>query len=260
MKDHYHTIEYYVENKVATIRLNRPEAFNAFTAEMNKEIIDALRYAEKDRDARCIVMTGAGKGFCAGEDLGGVDENTNHADFLRKRYHPMVKAIKNTSKPIVAAVNGTAAGAGMSLALAADFRLMSADAKFISAFTNIGLLPDSGFLYMLPRIVGYAKAMEIAVLGKPIHAKDAYEIGLVTEVYEPSEWDEKVKEFVTSLAQIPPKSFSLIKRYLLDSMHEPFSHFLEKEAQAQRIAGLTKDHIEGLNAFKERRKPEFMGE
>ncbi|WP_240374748.1 enoyl-CoA hydratase/isomerase family protein [Bacillus piscicola] len=259
MSQEYETILYRKESGTATICLNRPEAFNAFTAQMNKDIIHSLRQAEKDDGVRSIMITGAGKAFCAGEDLGGVDEKTNHAAFLRKRYHPMLKALKNTSKPVTAAVNGTAAGAGMSLALACDFRLVKPDVKFVSAFTGIGLIPDTGFLYMLPRVIGYAKAMELAVLGKPLTGKEAFQLGLATEMIEPPEWEEKTVQFTDKLAAMPTTAVSLIKRYMIDSMHEPLDEFLEKEAQAQRIAGATADHKEGLAAFKEKRTAQFTG-
>lgn len=259
MKSSYETISYTLNNGVVTITLNRPKAFNAFTEQMNREVISALREATKDEAARSIVLTGEGRAFCAGEDLSGVDENTNHASFLRDRYHPMMKAIKLTPKPIIAAVNGIAAGAGMSVALAADFRLAKPHVKFVSAFMNIGLIPDSGFLYSLPRIVGYAKAMEIAVLGKPITGEEAFSLGLVTELIEETVWEDEVQRFAESLASLPTKSFSLIKRYMMDGMHQPFEQMLENEAQAQRIAGSSKDHLEGLQAFKEKRKPDFTG-
>ncbi|WP_217586293.1 enoyl-CoA hydratase/isomerase family protein [Lentibacillus saliphilus] len=254
------TIRYERADGIATITLNRPQAFNAFTPTMNQEIIKALKDATKDAAVRAIVITGQGRAFCAGEDLGGVDDETDHAAFLRERYHPMMRLIKETPKPIIAAINGTAAGAGMSLALAADFRLVKADAKLISAFMNIGLIPDSGFLYELPRLVGYAKALEIAVLGESLSGQDAYDIGLATEVFSADEWEEKVQSFSHALAQKPTKAFSLIKRYMMDGMHEAYEVMLEKEAQAQRIAGKSADHTEGLQAFKEKREAQFTGQ
>lgn len=241
------------------IVLNRPSSFNSFTEKMNKEIIHALKIAGKDKEVRSIVITGEGKAFCAGEDLAGVDEHTNHAEFLRNRYHPMMRTIKQTPKPIIAAVNGTAAGAGMSLALAADFRLVKPDAKFISAFMNIGLIPDSAFLYYLPRLIGYAKALEVVVLGKPISGEEAVHLGLATELIDQEEWDEKVSAFAERLAAMPTKSISLVKRYMANGMNMTFDEMLEKEAQAQRIAGNSNDHKEGLYAFKEKRKPQFTG-
>ncbi|WP_411790191.1 enoyl-CoA hydratase/isomerase family protein [Halobacillus rhizosphaerae] len=255
----FHTIQYKKSKGVALIVISRPGAFNAFTEQMNKELIRAMKMASKDEEIRVIGITGEGKAFCAGEDLGGIDENTNHESFLRKRYHPMMKAIKVTPKPIVALVNGTAAGAGMSLALAADFRLVKENAKFVSAFINIGLIPDSAFIYYLPRIVGYAKAMEISLLSEPITGQKAFDLGLATEVYQDHEWDEKTEAFLTRIAALPTKAVSLVKRYMVDGMNNSFEEVLNKEAQAQRIAGATKDHIEGLSAFKNKRKPAFSG-
>ncbi|MFD2043666.1 enoyl-CoA hydratase/isomerase family protein [Ornithinibacillus salinisoli] len=255
----FKTIVYEVKESIATITLNRPSAYNAITAEMNMEITKALKMGNRDESVRCIVITGNGKAFCSGQDLAGVDEETNHATFLRERYHPMLKAMKQTHKPIVAAINGTAAGAGMSLALAADYRLMQPNAKFVSAFLNVGLIPDSGFLYMLPRLVGYANALEISTIDKPITGEEASGIGLVTKVINPTEWEEEVWAFAKQLAELPTTSFSLIKRYMIDGMHSELDVFLEQEAHAQRIAGLTKDHQEGLRAFVERRKPNFSG-
>ncbi|WP_096273038.1 enoyl-CoA hydratase/isomerase family protein [Paucisalibacillus globulus] len=247
------------KGKVLTITLHRPKAYNAFTEQMNREIVKALRAATKDERVTCIVITGSGKAFCSGQDLAGVDENTNHASFLRERYHPMLQALKETPKPVIAAINGTAAGAGMGLAFACDFRLMKHNAKLVSAFMNIGLIPDSGFLYMLPRLVGYGKALEIAALGKPLLAEESLKLGLVTEVFDEDEWDDKVEEFAERVANLPTKAFSLIKRYMLDSMHTEYETFLEQESFAQRIAGLTEDHQEGLRAFVEKRKPNFTG-
>lgn len=247
------------KGKVLTITLHRPKAYNAFTEQMNREIVKALRAATKDERVTCIVITGSGKAFCSGQDLAGVDENTNHASFLRERYHPMLQALKETPKPVIAAINGTAAGAGMGLAFACDFRLMKHNAKLVSAFMNIGLIPDSGFLYMLPRLVGYGKALEIAALGKPLLAEESLKLGIVTEVIDEDEWDVKVEEFAERVANLPTKAFSLIKRYMLDSMHTEYETFLEQESFAQRIAGLTEDHQEGLRAFVEKRKPNFTG-
>lgn len=258
-KEDYQTILYEKNKGVAFIVLNRPSSYNAFTEEMNKDIIHALKFASKDDGVRSVVITGKGKAFCAGEDLAGVNEDTDHGTFLRTRYHPMMKAIKETPKPIVAAVNGIAAGAGMSLALAADFRLVKPESKFVSAFMNIGLIPDSGFLYVLPRLIGYAKALEVAVLGKPITGTEAHQLGLATEIIASPDWEEKVADFAESLAALPTQSFSLIKRYMMDGMHLPFEEMLEKEAQAQQIAGKSNDHHEGLQAFKEKRKPKFAG-
>ncbi|WP_027964015.1 enoyl-CoA hydratase-related protein [Halalkalibacillus halophilus] len=256
----YETILYDEKDGIATITLNRPKAYNAFTKEMNHEITKALKVANKNKGVRCVVFTGEGKAFCSGQDLQDVDEDTNHAEFLRARYQPMLKQLKDMAKPTVAAVNGTAAGAGMSLALACDFRLMRSDAKFLSAFVGIGLVPDSGMMYHLPRLVGYAKAMEITVLGKPMKAQEAHELGLATEVVKESEWKEQVSAFTQNIANMPTTSIALVKRYMMDSMHESYDEFLEKEAYAQRIAGQSTDHREGVQAFKEKRQPTYTGQ
>ncbi|GIO26695.1 enoyl-CoA hydratase/isomerase family protein [Ornithinibacillus bavariensis] len=255
----FETILYEKNNKIATIYLNRPASYNAFTQKMNQEITYAFKLATKDEEIRCIVLTGSGKAFCSGQDLAEVDEQTNHATFLRERYHPMLQTIKQTPKPVIAAVNGIAAGAGMGLALAADFRLMKENAKFVSAFMNIGLVPDSGFLYILPRLIGYAKALEVTVLGKPIVAEEAKALGLATEVYSEQDFLEQVENFAFQMVALPTKAFSLLKRYMLDSMHTDYGTFLEQEAYAQRIAGMSTDHLEGLQAFVEKRNPNFIG-
>lgn len=255
----FETIIYGKDAAIAKITLNRPEAYNAFTAQMNKEIITALKMASKDKAVRCIVVTGSGKAFCSGQDLAEVDEDTNHAKFLRERYHPMLKAMNELPKPIIAAVNGIAAGAGMSFALAADFRLIHPETRLISAFMDVGLVPDSGLMYMLPRIVGYAKALEISVFGEPINGEQAYDLGLGTELIT-TDWEKGVAAFANKTAKLPTKSFSLIKRNLLTSMHLSLDEALELEAQAQRIAGMSNDHQEGLRAFSEKQKPIFSGQ
>ncbi|MDY0409609.1 enoyl-CoA hydratase-related protein [Virgibacillus soli] len=255
----YETIKLVEDEGIATIVLNRAKQYHAFTPTMNKEIIAMLQALDRDEMIRAIVITGSGKAFCAGEDLGGVDDQTDHGEFLRTRYHPMVRAMRHVHKPIIAAVNGVAAGAGMSLALAADFRIVQRGAKFVSAFMNIGLIPDSGFIYFLPRLVGYAKALEIATLGETISAEEALALGLATKVVTKEDWEQEVKKFATQLARVPTKAFSLTKRYMHDGMHLPMDIVLEHEAQAQRIAGQTEDHQEGMQAFIEKRQPHFKG-
>ncbi|MGP3562496.1 enoyl-CoA hydratase-related protein [Geobacillus sp. BK01] len=255
----YETIRYEVKEQVAWLTLNRPDQMNAFTEQMNAEVIKSLKQAAADQNVRCVVITGAGRAFCAGEDLSGVTEEMNHGDVLRTRYAPMMRALHRLEKPVVAAVNGVAAGAGMSLALACDFRLLSEKASFAPAFIHIGLVPDAGHLYYLPRLIGRAKALEVAVLGEKIYAEQAVSLGLATKVIPLSNWEEEVTQFAERLAAMPTKAIGLVKRLLQESEEAAFDRYLEREAECQRIAGLTSDHREGVKAFFEKRKPTFQG-
>lgn len=256
----FETILYEVRNGVAYLTLNRPDKLNAFTEQMNSEIQKALKQAAADDEVRCLVITGAGRAFCSGEDLGGVTEELDHGEVLRKRYAPMMKMLHRFEKPVVAALNGVAAGAGMSLALACDFRLASEKASFVQAFIHVGLLPDAGNLYYLPRLIGHAKALELAVLGEKVTANQALDLGLVTKVIAEDVWEQEVQAFAERLASMPTKAIGLIKRYMNESWHASFENYLEKEAHGQRIAGLTADHKEGVRAFLEKRKPQFKGQ
>lgn len=255
----YETITYRIENGVAWLTLNRPDKLNAFTSQMNKEIQEAIKKSASSDEVRVIVITGEGRAFCSGQDLSGMDENSNLGQVLRDQYGPMMKQISNCEKPIIAAVNGVAAGAGFSLALACDFRLVSEKASFINAFVNIGLIPDSGNLYYLSRIIGHAKALELSVFGEKVSAAEAEKIGLATKVIGVEDWNEQVTAFVENIADRPTKAISLIKRYLEASYHLSFEEFLKEEAEGQRIAGLTKDFQEGVSAFLEKRKAVFIG-
>lgn len=255
----YETIIYSIQNGVATIELNRPDKLNAFNSIMIKEITAAVKEAAKNTEVRCLVFTGSGRGFCSGQDLADVDENMDHGQILREQYAPMMKQLMNCEKPIIAAVNGIAAGAGFSLSLACDFRLVSEKASFINAFINIGLIPDSGNLFFLQNLIGYAKAAELSILGEKIPAEKALELGLVTKIIPTETWETEVQQFAENLASKPTKAIGLIKRYLKMANHLPFESYLEKEAEGQRIAGLTKDHKEGVQAFLEKRKPVYIG-
>jgi 2-(1,2-epoxy-1,2-dihydrophenyl)acetyl-CoA isomerase len=256
----FETVLYEVRNQVAYITLNRPDKLNAFTEQLNKEIQIAVKNASRDRSVRALVLTGAGRAFCSGEDLSGVSEDMDHGEVLRKRYNPMLLELDRCEKPVIAAVNGVAAGAGMSLALACDFRIASDKASFVEAFIYVGLVPDAGNLYYLPRLIGHAKAMELAVFGEKVPAEKAKELGLVTEVIPMGEWDEKVAAFAERLANMPTKAIGLIKRNLKASWHSDLEEYLERDAQSQRIAGKTADHKEGVQSFLEKRKPVFKGE
>jgi 2-(1,2-epoxy-1,2-dihydrophenyl)acetyl-CoA isomerase len=255
----FETIRYDVKDGVAWLRLNRPDKLNAFIARMNREIKEAVKEASFDEAVRSIVITGEGRAFCSGQDLSEVSDEMDHGQVLRDHYGPMMKQIMQCEKPIIAAVNGVAAGAGFSLALACDFRLASEKSSFINAFIHVGLIPDSGNLYFLPKLIGHAKAVELAILGEKVSADEALQLGLVTKVVSVDQWENDVENFAVRLANMPTKAIGLIKRSLNSANDLPFDTFLEREAEGQRIAGLTTDHREGVNAFLEKRKPIFTG-
>lgn len=255
----FETIKYEVKNNVAWITLNRPDKLNAFIRQLNLEIQKAMKDSSRNEEVRAIVITGEGRAFCSGQDLSEVDESMDHGEVLRNNYGPMVKEIEQCEKPVIAAVNGVAAGAGFSLALACDFRLVSEKASFVQAFVHVGLVPDSGNLYYLSKIVGYAKALELAVFGEKIKAFDAEKLGLVTKIISLEEWQEETAAFAERIASMPTKAIGLMKRLLKGSADQSFHEYLEKEACAQRIAGKTQDHREGVTAFMEKRRPAFHG-
>jgi 2-(1,2-epoxy-1,2-dihydrophenyl)acetyl-CoA isomerase len=256
----FETIRYDVEDGIAWLYLNRPDKLNAFIAQMNREVKDAVKVASNDDKVRCIVITGEGRAFCSGQDLSEVDENMDHGQVLRDHYGPMIKQIRQCEKPIIAAVNGVAAGAGFSLALACDFRLISERASFVNAFVHVGLIPDSGNLYYLTQLVGHSKAAELAILGEKVPAAEAVEMGLANRLIPVDTWDADVTAFAARLAALPTKAIGLIKRSLKATSVLSFEDYLEQEAQGQRIAGLTKDHREGVNAFMQKRKPVYSGQ
>ncbi|WP_156290610.1 enoyl-CoA hydratase-related protein [Oceanobacillus salinisoli] len=255
----YETIHSEVKNHVGWITLNRPDKLNAFTEMMNREIMEELKLLNQNKEVRAIVITGAGKAFCSGEDLAGLSADADHKEIILSRYKPMIETLASVEKPTIAAINGAAAGAGFSLAIACDFRIASEKASFIQAFINIGLIPDSGSLYYLPRIVGIAKAMELTILGEKLQASEAKHYGLVTKVVAGESLDEETQQFAEKLANKPTKAIGLIKRYLQKSYETPLTQMLDYEANGQKIAGQTKDYSEGVKAFFEKRIPEYKG-
>jgi len=256
----FETIKYELKESVAYISLNRPDTLNAFTAQMNQEIRMAVKQASIDDSVRCIVLRGEGRAFCSGQDLSVIDEDTKLGDILTDYYGPMVRQLHSCEKPIIAAVNGAAAGAGFSLALAADFRVISEKSFFMNAFIHVGLIPDSGNLYYLKRLVGDAKALEISVLGQRIKAEEAKQLGLTTAVYSNETFEGDVHSFAQQIVQLPTKAIGLIKRNIKAAEHLKFEDFLVYEAQSQSIAGATDDYQEGMKAFAEKRQPQFNGQ
>lgn len=256
----YETIIYEKQNGVATITLNRPQALNAFTPQMNAELQDALKDADGDEKIRCFLITGAGRAFCAGQDLKArtAEQRGSLGASLREKYNPIILRLQRTEKIVLAAVNGVAAGAGCNLALSCDLRIASDDAKFIQAFVRVGLAPDSGGSFFLPRLVGLSKAMELFLLGEPLDAAEALRIGLVARVLPQADLAKAAREMAVRFAR-GPRSIGLIKRAVNHALLPELQAQLEYEAYLQEIAGKSADYDEGVNAFLEKRAPVFKG-
>lgn len=259
----YQTLLYSLNNNVCTITLNRPEVYNALNEQMKKEINDALKEAEKDANVRCLVIRGAGdKAFCSGQDLKEHSSKTERRSLkqsLEKSYNPMIRKMRGMEKPIIGMINGVAAGAGLSIALACDMRIMADHAKLIEVFIRIALVPDSGSHWFLPRLVGMAKAFEYAALGNDITAAEAERVGLVNKVVPSAELEKTTMELAAKLASAPTKSIGLIKRTLNKSLSSDLDTLLDYEAYIQDIASSTEDHKEGVTAFLEKRPAQFKG-
>jgi 2-(1,2-epoxy-1,2-dihydrophenyl)acetyl-CoA isomerase len=257
----FSTIRLDVADSIATITLDRPDALNALTVEMKQELLAAFRAFARDRAIRAVVLTGAGRAFCAGQDLKERQsaEAAPLAIELRERYNPIIHAMRALDQPIVGAVNGVAAGAGASLAFACDIRVLADDASFLLAFGRIGLVPDSGATWFLPRLVGSAKAAELALLGDSLSAADAERFGLVARVTPADELQDEARRIAARLAALAPRALALTKRALQRTWSLDLDAALEDEAFRQGIAGATADHAEGMAAFLEKRPPRFEG-
>lgn len=252
---------YEVNQGVGMITLNRPEVLNALTDELLKQLEEALVEAERDRGVRCVLITGAGKGFCAGLDLKEVSTDaTGRIDMhVRQDFNPLIMKMHQMPKPILAAVGGVAAGAGLSLALAADLRIASDDARFVSAFVRIGLVPDSGASYLLPKLVGVGKAMELALTGDTLGAEEALRIGLVNRVVPRERLQEEAFAWARQLAEGPTYAMGLTKRLIYEGANGSLPEALEREATYQGWAAASADFAEGVRAFLEKRKANFQG-
>jgi 2-(1,2-epoxy-1,2-dihydrophenyl)acetyl-CoA isomerase len=250
---------------VAWLTLNRPSSLNSLDVPLKEALIAALQAASDDHAVRAVALTGAGRGFCVGQDLRELEdaytagESPDFPVLLERHYAPAVRLLTGMPKPTVAVVNGVAAGAGMSLALACDLRLASSDARFRLAFSGIALVPDAGATWLLPRLVGLSKAMEIALLGDWMDAGEALRVGLVNRVYPADELISSAERALGGLAGGPTLALAATKALLRANLQVGLEEGLSAEARAQAEAGRTKDHLEGVRAFLEKRPPEFLG-
>mgnify|MGYP001314847727 FL=1 len=260
----YQFIRYEVTDGVATLTLNRPDVLNSFHRPMADETIDALRRAADDPAVRAVVLTGAGRAFCAGQDLQAVlpregEPAPDLGKIVRAQYNPIVRLIRHTEKPFVAAVNGAAAGAGANIALACDFVVAAENAAFIQAFARIGLIPDSGGTFLLPRLVGLARATALMMLAEKLPATEAHTMGLIYRVCPADRLMDEAMALARRLAAMPTRALGMIKRALNRTFTNDLDAQLELEAELQAEAGRTHDYQEGVAAFLEKRTPVFQG-
>lgn len=258
-------IEYSVDDGVGVATLNRPDVLNAFNDELGHGLVDIVRTAADDDSVRCLVITGAGRAFSSGEDLAALagtyeaGQVPELGQTLIDRYNPLIRAVRAAPKPVVAAVNGVAAGAGASLAFACDFRVVSEHAKFVLAFVKVGLVPDSGALWFLSRMVGTASAFRLAATGDPVGAEDARAMGLVDRVAPADAFEDEWRSFARELADGPTQAYALIKHLVEFAAEHTLEEQLQEEVHAQTRAGKTDDHMEGVTAFLAKRTPNFRG-
>jgi len=250
-----------LKEKVMVITLNRADKFNSFNREMALQLQDALDEAEANENVRAIVLTGIGKAFCAGQDLAeAIDPNgPGIAKIVDEHYNPIILRIRKIEKPIIAAVNGVAAGAGANIALACDIVTATNSASFIQAFSKIGLIPDSGGTFFLPRLVGFQRATALMMTGDKVMATEAQQMGMIYKVFADETFMTDALAFANTLANMPTKAMGLTKRLLNDSLFNTHDKQLAREGIIQVDAASTADYAEGVNAFLEKRKPEFKG-
>ena len=252
---------YEKKGNVAQITLNRPDVFNAFNDDQSYQLQDALKQAGKDDEVRVVVLTGAGKAFCSGQDLKAIagSKNRSLSESLYKRYNPIIRAMREMPKPIIGRINGVAAGAGASLALACDFIIAAEHVSLIEVFVNVGLVPDSGSSYFLPKAISPARAFEMCTMAQKVTAQQALEWGLINRVVAAEGLDEEVSKVAEYYENAPTLAIGMIKKMLNKATHSDLETMLQYEAYCQEIAGRSEDYREGVTAFNEKRKPEFKG-
>jgi 2-(1,2-epoxy-1,2-dihydrophenyl)acetyl-CoA isomerase len=250
-----------IKNSVAYITLNRPEKFNSFNREMALLMQEKLDEAASLHEVRAIYITGAGKAFCAGQDISELvgDNKVGIAQILSEHYNPIVQRIRKIPKPVIAAVNGVAAGAGANIALCCDIVVASASASFIQAFSKIGLIPDSGGTFTLPRLIGWQKASALMMTGDKVSATDAEKMGMIYKVFEEANFEEESKKIAQTLSQMPTKGLAYTKQALNQSFLSTWEDQLALEDKYQQKAAATEDYAEGINSFLEKRAPVFKG-
>ena len=260
----YETILFEIANGAGRLTFNRPDRLNSFTVQMHGEVAEALTQVEQDDSVRALLVSGAGRGFCAGQDLadrtvapGG--EGVDLGESLENRYNPLIRRLVNLPKPVICAVNGVAAGAGANIAFAADIVFAAKSAKFIQSFANIGLVPDSGGTWILPRLVGQARAMGLALTGQPITAEQAEHWGLIWRAVDDAKLMEEATALAEQFARGPTKGYAGIKRAIRASWSASLDQQLDHERDNQRALGRSADYREGVAAFSEKRKPNFTG-
>ena len=256
----YETVAFKLDGQVARITFNRPDRLNSFTARMHEELRDALANLG---EARVVVLTGAGRGFCAGQDLNdravAPGEAVDLGDTVQQGWNPLIRTLTSLPQPVIARVNGVAAGAGANIALACDIVVAAKSAKFIQSFSAIGLIPDSGGTWALPRLVGQARALGLALTGEPLPAETAAEWGLIWKSVEDEALDAEVDAIAGKLASLPPLGLAAIKEMIRSSWQYSLDEELERQAGAMRRLGFTEDYREGVAAFLEKRQPTFTG-
>ena len=260
----YETIKYELFEGIATLTLNRPDVFNSLNEVMHKELKLVMSTIKKDKTIRVLVITGEGRAFCAGQDLN--DRSVNNGgekldlgESIEKKYNPLIKSIYNLEIPVICKINGVAAGAGVGIALACDFIIAHEKVSFIQAFCKIGLVPDSGNSYFLPKLVGMSRAKELCMLGDKLSAQTALEYGMISRVYPMDTIDEEVQKLAVHFSTAPTYGLSLIKKALNESNDNTLNEQLELEKNLQRAAGHSNDYKEGVAAFLAKRTPNFQG-